>query len=71
MIHGPCDYVPPVTVEVVERRNAFPLDENEGIYVRDLRSGKIFAVTGMISELIESIMLLVLTVRPSVHVGAL
>jgi major vault protein len=47
MIHGPCDYVPPVTVEVVERRNAFPLDENEGIYVRDLRSGKIFAVTGM------------------------
>lgn len=48
MIHGPCDYVPPVTVEVVERRNAFPLDENEGIYVRDLRSGKIFAVTGRV-----------------------
>jgi len=48
MIHGPCDYVPPVTVEIVEKRNAFPLDENEGIYVRDLRSGRIRAVTGVV-----------------------
>jgi len=48
MIHGPCDYVPPVTVEVVEKRNAFPLDENEGVYVRDMKSGRIRAVTGVV-----------------------
>jgi major vault protein len=48
MIHGPCDYVPPVTVEVVEKRNAFPLDENEGVYVRDMKSGRIRAVTGKV-----------------------
>jgi len=45
MITGPCDYVPPVTVEVMEIRNAFPLDENEGIYVRDMKTGRIRAVT--------------------------
>jgi len=33
-------------VEVLEKRNTIPLDENEGIYVRDLRSGQVRAVTG-------------------------
>ncbi|KAL6061379.1 Major vault protein [Balamuthia mandrillaris] len=46
MIYGPCDYVPPVTVEIVERRRAIPLDENEGIYVRDITSGKVRSVIG-------------------------
>jgi major vault protein len=46
MIKGPTDYVPPVEVEVVTRRKAMPLDENEGIYVRDIKSGKIRAVIG-------------------------
>jgi len=46
MIHGPCDYVPPVTVEVVEKRRVIPLDENEGVYVRDVKSGKVRAVKG-------------------------
>lgn len=46
MIKGPCDYVPPVEVEVVTRRKAIPLDENEGIYVRDIKSGKIRAIMG-------------------------
>jgi len=31
MISGPTDYVPPVQVEIVEKRKAIPLDENEGI----------------------------------------
>jgi len=53
MINGPCDYVPPVTVEVVETRRAFPLDENEGIYVRDMKSGKIRAVTGCLVYSLE------------------
>jgi major vault protein len=46
MIHGPCDYVPPVEVEIVEKRRAVPLDENEGIYVRDITTGKVRTVTG-------------------------
>ncbi|CAF1039794.1 unnamed protein product [Brachionus calyciflorus] len=46
MIKGPTDYVPPVEVEVVTRRKAIPLDENEGIYVRDIKSGKVRAIVG-------------------------
>ncbi len=46
MIRGPCEYVPPVEVEVVNRRKAIPLDANEGVYVRDIRSGKVRAEIG-------------------------
>jgi len=46
MIYGPCDFVPPVTVEIVERRRAIPLDENEGIYVRDIKTGRVRSVSG-------------------------
>lgn len=46
MIFGPREYVPPVEVQVVEPRKKIPLDENEGIYVRDIKSGAVRAVTG-------------------------
>eukprot|EP00004_Rigifila_ramosa_P000769 TRINITY_DN107_c0_g1_i3.p1 TRINITY_DN107_c0_g1~~TRINITY_DN107_c0_g1_i3.p1 ORF type:complete len:871 (-),score=224.55 TRINITY_DN107_c0_g1_i3:176-2737(-) len=46
MIYGPADYVPPVEVEVLERRRAIPLDDNEGIYVRDIKTGKVRSVCG-------------------------
>jgi major vault protein len=46
MIKGPTDYVPPVEVQIVTPRKAIPLDENEGIYVRDIKSGKVRAVIG-------------------------
>jgi major vault protein len=46
MINGPTDYVPPVEVEIVERRRSIPLDDNEGIYVRDINTGKVSMVTG-------------------------
>uniref|UniRef100_A0A672G202 Major vault protein n=1 Tax=Salarias fasciatus TaxID=181472 RepID=A0A672G202_SALFA len=46
MLRGPIEYVPPATVEVVLRRQAIPLDENEGIYVRDMKTGKVRAVIG-------------------------
>eukprot|EP01110_Echinostelium_bisporum_P011760 TRINITY_DN57_c0_g2_i1.p1 TRINITY_DN57_c0_g2~~TRINITY_DN57_c0_g2_i1.p1 ORF type:complete len:861 (-),score=476.01 TRINITY_DN57_c0_g2_i1:49-2631(-) len=46
MIYGPCEYVPPIEVEVVEKRTAIPLDSNEGIYVRDIRKGTVSAVIG-------------------------
>lgn len=38
MIYGPCEYTPPVEVSILERRQAIPLDENEGIYVSCLWS---------------------------------
>uniref|UniRef100_A0AAY4C1P6 Major vault protein n=1 Tax=Denticeps clupeoides TaxID=299321 RepID=A0AAY4C1P6_9TELE len=41
MLRGPIEYVPPATVEVVLRQRAIPLDENEGIYVRDIKTGKV------------------------------
>ncbi|XP_059155028.1 major vault protein-like [Physella acuta] len=46
MIRGPLEYVPSVEVDVVMKRKAIPLDENEGIYVRDIKTGKVRAVTG-------------------------
>ncbi|EGD78575.1 major vault protein [Salpingoeca rosetta] len=46
MIRGPAEYVPPVQVEVVQKREAIPLDDNEGIYVRDTKTGKVRAVIG-------------------------
>jgi major vault protein len=54
MINGPCDYVPPVTVEIIEKRKLIPLDINEGnilvslvssnvlgIYIRDVTTGRV------------------------------
>lgn len=46
MIRGPAEYVPSVEVEVVCKRTAIPLDENEGIYVRDIKTGRVRAITG-------------------------
>ncbi|ETV95144.1 hypothetical protein H310_11412 [Aphanomyces invadans] len=46
MVYGPCEYIPPISVKVVEIRQAIPLDKNEGIYVRDTKSGNVRAVTG-------------------------
>ncbi|XP_054615013.1 major vault protein [Dunckerocampus dactyliophorus] len=46
MLRGPIEYVPPATVEVMLRRQAIPLDENEGIYVREMKTGKVRAVIG-------------------------
>ena len=46
MVRGPAEFIPSVDIEIVERRKAFPLDENEGIYVRDIKSGKVRAIVG-------------------------
>ncbi|KAM9394046.1 major vault protein isoform 2-T2 [Pholidichthys leucotaenia] len=46
MLRGPIEYVPPAQVEVLVKRHAIPLDENEGIYVRDIKTGKVRAVIG-------------------------
>lgn len=46
MVRGPTEYVPPVQVEVASTRTAMPLDDNEGIYIRDSVSGQVRAVIG-------------------------
>lgn len=46
MIRGPAEYIPPVQVAVLERRQAIALDENEGVYIRDETTGKVRAVIG-------------------------
>ena len=44
MISGPLEYIPPEEVEVVTKCQAIPLDVNKGIYVRDVKSGKVRAI---------------------------
>ena len=46
MIRGPRDFILPKEVDLVEERKAIPLGENEGIYVRDLKSGVVQLVSG-------------------------
>jgi len=46
MLYGPMDFVPSVEMEVLEIRRSIPLDENEGIYVRDVKTGKVRSVVG-------------------------
>jgi major vault protein len=53
MIYGPADYVPPTQLEIVEKRKAIPLDENEGIYVRDIKTGHVRKVTGPCSYMLK------------------
>ena len=46
MVYGPTDYVPRVEVEIVEKRKAISLAENEGVYVRDIHTGRVRAEIG-------------------------
>lgn len=45
-IYGPRDYVPSLEVEVLEKRQAIPLDQNEGIYVRNIQTGELSLIRG-------------------------
>jgi major vault protein len=45
MIAGPYNYVPPVEVTIIENRTAIPLDTVEGIYVRNINTGAVNAIT--------------------------
>lgn len=46
MIYGPCSFIPPTQVTVVEVRKSIPLHLNEGVYVRDTKTGAVRAVFG-------------------------
>ncbi|CAF2935577.1 unnamed protein product [Rotaria sp. Silwood2] len=54
MIRGPRDYIPAIEVEVVNRRKSIPLDVNEGIYVRNVKMGKIRSIIGSTYLLTEN-----------------
>ncbi|XP_009882003.1 PREDICTED: major vault protein [Charadrius vociferus] len=54
LARGPLEYVPPAEVAVLERRRAMALADNEGIYVRDIRTGKVRVVTGQTYMLTEA-----------------
>ncbi|KAK2119648.1 hypothetical protein P7K49_001034 [Saguinus oedipus] len=53
LIRGLLKYVPSAKVEVVEERQAIPLDENEGIYAQDVETRKVRAVIGSTYMLTE------------------
>jgi len=44
-VNGPAEFVPPTSVEIIERRRAIPLDESEGIYIRDIRTGRVSTIS--------------------------
>lgn len=46
LIKGPCEFIKPLQLKILEERKAMPLDENEGIYVRDTNTGEIKTVSG-------------------------
>eukprot|EP00048_Salpingoeca_helianthica_P015838 m.228868 g.228868 ORF g.228868 m.228868 type:complete len:835 (-) comp17618_c0_seq1:36-2540(-) len=46
LLLGPCSYMPPIEVDVVERRTSTVLKDNEGIYVRNMKTGLVRAIMG-------------------------
>ena len=46
--------MPTIESEIERRHEAVPLDENEGIYVRDAKSGKVRAIVGQTYMLTEN-----------------
>lgn len=53
LIRGPLEYVPALGVEVLEKRTAIPLDVNEGVYIRNVRTGEVRAHIGSTIMLTE------------------
>ena len=54
MIKGPKEYVPTVESGIVKRVRAIPLNDTEGIYVRDIKTGKTRSVVGQTYMLNEN-----------------
>ncbi|CAF1003423.1 unnamed protein product [Adineta steineri] len=54
LLRGPREYVPPTQVEILMKRKAIPLDENEGIYVRNIKNGRVRTVIGQTYILTEN-----------------
>ena len=41
MIRGPRNFIPTVDIEILEKRSALPLGDNEGVYVRSKKTGEV------------------------------
>eukprot|EP00039_Didymoeca_costata_P027759 m.19130 g.19130 ORF g.19130 m.19130 type:complete len:865 (-) comp6493_c0_seq1:72-2666(-) len=54
MIRGPTEYVPNIQSEVLDTHRAIPLDDNEGIYVRDTQTGQVKMERGKTYMLTEN-----------------
>ena len=46
MLKGPNRFIPPIEVTILEKRNVIPLDKNEGIYVRNIKTGEVKTEVG-------------------------
>ncbi|XP_048766942.2 major vault protein-like [Ostrea edulis] len=46
MLRGPLEYIPPIEVRVVKIRSKIPLSKNEGLYIKDMQTGKVRAEMG-------------------------
>lgn len=46
MINGPLKFIPGVEFKIIEKRQKIPLDKNEGIYIRNIKTGKLFKHMG-------------------------
>ena len=46
MILGPCEYIPNENTNVIAKRKALSLNQNEGVYVRNVMDGKVRSVMG-------------------------
>ncbi|RNF05301.1 putative major vault protein [Trypanosoma rangeli] len=53
LVRGPCSYIPPLEVRVVERRERMLLTGHSGVYVRNVRTGRVRAVHGQALLLAE------------------
>lgn len=45
-LRGPREFIPPLELTILKQIKAIPLDENEGIYVREMDTGDIKIITG-------------------------
>ncbi|KAL4231031.1 hypothetical protein ACF0H5_008614 [Mactra antiquata] len=54
MIYGPVEYIPCIEVEVIDKRKQIPLSKNEGIYVQDIKTGKVRSIMGPESYMLKS-----------------
>jgi len=46
MINGPLKFIPGVQIKIIEKRQKIPLDKNEGIYIRNVKTGRLFKHMG-------------------------
>ena len=46
MINGPLKFIPGVEIRIIEKRQKIPLDKHEGIYIRNIKTGKLFKHIG-------------------------